>query len=112
MRAGELKHRVTVERSTDAQDASGDPVKKWNPLVSNVPAAIEPLRGREFYGSNQTLAERDTRIRIHWATPLDDLSPKDRITHQGMIYNIVNVAQLKLARREIQIDCLSGVNDG
>lgn len=111
MRAGNLDRRATIERSVDSQDASGDPVKNWGTLVE-VWALIEPLRGRELYSASQIIGELDTKITIRWAPALNNLTDKDRVSHQGVVYNIVQVSHVRLEHREIELFCKSGANLG
>lgn len=112
MRAGALKRRVTFERAVDTQDSTtGEMVRSWAALAT-VWARVEPLRGKEYFAAEAVQAEADTRITARWNNALSTVSEKDRAQHQGAIYNIVNVIPVEAGRRELQIMCKSGVNDG
>lgn len=118
MRIGALRHRLTLETAVDTQDqTTGEPVRTWSTLAT-VWAEIAPIKGREVLSGNVTLGEVDTRIRIRWASALANLGVKSRARHADVdgrldvIYNIVSVAETKLGRREIELMCKSGTNEG
>ena len=112
MEAGRLRHRIAIERAVETQDSSGDPVIAWQP-IGTVWGAIEPLRGREgVYAGNDTLMEMDTRITVRYSPLTAALTGLNRLTHQGNYFNVVSVAQIRLAQREVEILAKSGVNSG
>lgn len=111
MNIGRLRHRVVIEAPVETQDASGDPVITWA-HVATAWAAVEPIKGREATFGNQTLEERDTRIVVRWSPLIDTLSAKYRLRHRQDIYNIVNLAEVDMAHKSVEILCKSGVNDG
>lgn len=84
--AGELRHRVRLERYEAARDANGeviqDPVtgatqEAWRP-VATVWAAIKPLSAREFIQSAATQSQITARIVIRHR---DDVDAAMRIVH-------------------------------
>ena len=118
MRIGALRHRLTIQTAIDTQDqTTGEPVRTWSTLAT-VWAEIAPIKGREALTSNVTLGEVDTRIRIRWSSALSNLGVKSRAKHADVdgrldvLYDIVSVAETKLGRREIELMCKSGTNEG
>lgn len=66
MEAGPLRHWVTLQRPTIAQDPNtGEEILGWED-VRTVPAAVEPLSAREFIQSGATQAQITARIRIRY----------------------------------------------
>ena len=53
MRSGMLRHRVTLQRFQQGQDAYGGPVETWED-VAIVWASLEAMSGREYFASQQT----------------------------------------------------------
>lgn len=53
MRAGDLRHRVTVQSLTEASDGHDGIVQTWANAVPRVPARVEPLVGRDLERSRQ-----------------------------------------------------------
>jgi len=70
--ASRLNKRITILRKPlpEDQDDSGQPLDDWIP-VATVWAAIEPLRGREFFAAQAVNAEVTTRIRIRYRSDVD-----------------------------------------
>ena len=85
MRSGMLRHRVTLQRFQQGQDAYGGPVETWED-VATVWASLEAMSGREFFASQQTQSEVTQRIRIRYRT---DVTADMRVTHNGKVFNIV-----------------------
>lgn len=68
MRAGKLRHRVTIQSPTSAtatRDALGERITDWTTVASSVPAAVEPMAGREAFlaAQRQSTATHTVRLR-------------------------------------------------
>ena len=85
MRAGMLRHRVTLQRFQQGQDAYGGPVETWED-VATVWASLEAMSGREFFASQQAQSEVTQRIRIRYRA---DVTADMRVIHNGKVFNIV-----------------------
>lgn len=110
--------RIVLETAVDTQSSTtGEPVRSWVTLAT-VWAGIEPLKVREVLLANTVMAEMDTRIRIRWAPALANLGTKTRARWTDVdgrierIYNVVSVVEPFTKRRELELLCKSGVNDG
>lgn len=112
MRAGELRHRIQVDRPVSMQDDTGDEVTEFEP-AGTVWGSIEPLRGRErLQAGTQITATMDTRIKLRWSPFIDGINAEWRLRHQDIIYNIESIAHIEMRQREIEIMCSSGINAG
>lgn len=111
MRAGKLRHRVTIERFAPSRDDAGSEVPVWESYAT-VWGSVEPLEGREGSATTQILADLDTVVTIRWSPQVDSVTPKWRVRHGGVTYDIVSVAHQKLGQREVVLACRSGVNSG
>ena len=85
MRSGMLRHRVTLQRFQQGQDAYGGPVKTWED-VAIVWASLEAMSGREFFASQQAQSEVTQRIRIRYRA---GVTADMRVIHNGKVFNIV-----------------------
>ena len=85
MRAGMLRHSVTLQRFQQGQDAYGGPVETWED-VATVWASLEAMSGREFFASQQAQSEVTQRIRIRYRA---DVTADMRVIHNGKVFNIV-----------------------
>lgn len=91
VKPGRLNKLVSVERNTEAIDTFGEAVKTWSALKTDVPASVEPLRGKELFAAQQVQAEISTRVRLRADPLLDDLVAKDRVVNGSLILEIVTV---------------------
>jgi SPP1 family predicted phage head-tail adaptor len=102
MRAGKLRHRISIERSIETQDSSyNEPLLQWV-LFAEVSASITPLNGRELIRAKQVELEVDTEITIRY---LDGLSPKMRIIYRGRIFEILSIINTEERNRELRLLC-------
>ena len=102
MKAGQLDQRVTVERLQGGVDELGQPLPDtWAPLFTCW-AAVEPLVGREYIAAQAAVSEVTAKIRMRfrpWMTA------EDRVIHEGTIYNIVSVIDVRSENRELVLMC-------
>jgi len=88
MRAGRLRHRVTIREFQQTQDpTSGEMVSAWVE-VATVWAHVEPLSVRDFVAAGAAQSEVSARITIRYR---DDLTAAMRIEHRGKTYAIAGV---------------------
>ena len=86
MDAGRLRHRVDFQRRVNNQDpVTGEIAPQWVNLFTSVPAAIEPLNGKEFIAANAVQSEITTRITVRYRA---GISATQRIKHGAKIYNV------------------------
>jgi SPP1 family predicted phage head-tail adaptor len=111
MRAGPLRHRLTIDEKIETQASDGHLDPTWNP-IGTFYGSIEPARGREFYNGDQIRDDVDTTIRMRYSIRIAELTPRHRIRHQGVIYNVVTVLPDATQRRMFRVMCKSGTNDG
>ena len=101
MRAGKLRHRVTIKKQTDAKDEYGERLDDWVD-VATVWAAVEPLRGREFFEAFRENAEVTTRIRIRYR---DDVDRTMIVQHGTTEFEILHIIHPEVRKRELQLMC-------
>ena len=97
MRAGKLRHRITIEAPTAVQDQYGEPVEGWTPFVS-VMASREDLAGREWFAAQQTQSEVTTRFVLRYVA---GVTTTMRVALDGVVYNIVSAADPDGKRRTL-----------
>jgi len=101
IRAGELRHRVTIQQKSVTRNTFGEEIVTWQD-VATVWAAIEPLRGREFFESQQVNAEVTTRIRIRYRP---GITPTMRVVYGSRIFDIQAVINVEERNRELHLMC-------
>lgn len=102
MRAGTLRHRVTVEHRAETRDDYGGVTTAWTVFASSVPAAILPVSGREFFQAEANQAEVSTKIVMR---ELAGLLPSMRILHDGQQYNIRAILPDATLKRHVVCMC-------
>ena len=106
MRAGKLRHRITIQDKTVSQNDYGEEIITWTD-VDTLWGSVEPLRGREYIQARQEQAAVTTRIRCRHRS---SITPSMRAVHDGRNYEILSV--INPAERNIQMElmCREDVN--
>jgi len=98
-----LNKRVTILRppGPDDVDEYGQPLDDYVP-VTTIWAAIEPLRGREYFSAMSEHAEVTTRIRIRYR---DDVDRTMRVKYGEAEFEILHIIQPEFGKKELQLMC-------
>jgi SPP1 family predicted phage head-tail adaptor len=111
MRAGDLRHRITILHFVSGKDEDGLPTKEWRPLAE-VWAAVGPLQGREFWQAKAVQAESTVRVRIRYVKGWKDsagnlvpVSTKLRVQYGDRVLGIESVIDSDERHVELQLLC-------
>ena len=91
MESGQLKHRIVIERPTEAADSFGEPDKTWAEFIHTY-ARIAPVTGREFFDAQVVNEEKMIRFTIRFQAGITE---KMRINWDGRIFNINAVLNIQ-----------------
>lgn len=94
MKAGDLRHRITIQRPAWSTDAKGNRVKKWADVAS-CRASMADVSGRDFYAAQAYQAQDTVTFGIRWR---DSIDRECRIVHAGQIYQIEQINHLGYKR--------------
>ena len=110
MKAGTLRHRVTIQQPVSAQNpTTGAETVTWQ-YFAQVWASVEPVSVREFVAAKSGQSEVMARIVIRYRPGIDATM---RILFRGAVYNIEGVLpDPKSGREYITLPVSMGVNDG
>lgn len=110
MRAGRLRHRVTIEQPTTTQDPNtGEQVPGWA-AVATVWASVEPLSAREFIAAGAGQSSVSARVMMRYRS---DVTAGMRLTYRGKVYNIKGVLPDPESGLEwLTLPVSQGVDDG
>jgi len=110
MKAGKLRHRVTIQSPDITQNpVTGEMDNVWAE-VATVWASVEPLSVREFMASAATQSEISARITIRYR---EGIAANMRILYRGQAYNIEGVlADPNSGLEYLTLPVSAGVNDG
>lgn len=101
MRAGLLRKRITLQRSTSTQDTFGADVVTWADVGGRW-ASVEPLAGREFEDGQQNISRIETRFVTRYTT---GITSKNRIVFNNVNYDIESIINVDQRDREMEILC-------
>lgn len=86
MRAGPLRHRVTIQELAEVQNTFGEVPQVWQDAEVSW-ASVEPLAGRELFAAQQVRPELTHKIVMRYR----QISTKNRILFGNRIFNIDSV---------------------
>lgn len=113
MRAGRLRHLVTVQQlaaGSPQQKPTGEPDVAWAAYLSDIPAEISPVIGREFFAADQVQSKVDTKIRVRYEVGVTDgITASMRVLHGAVVYEIEAVMNVENRNRELLLMCATGV---
>ncbi len=116
MRAGRLRHRLTLEKRADTQSDSGEVVPTYA-FFDECWGNIKPLAGREYFAAQQLQADVTTEIIIRYRPGIDSTI---RIRHRpntqegdGDVYDVTAVMQDDTSGiRELRLMCTKRESEG
>ena len=106
MRAGLLRHRLTLKKPVTTRDSVGGEVITWTTFTT-VWGAVWPLRGTEYMGAQQIQSAVSHRIRIR-QLPADlrsSFDSKCRITFGTRTFHIESI--INVDERDIYLEIMA-----
>lgn len=101
VRAGRLRHRITLERLTNSDDEYGEPTSSYE-VYGSFWAAVESLSGRELWQAQQVKATTTHRVTMRYVT---GVAPGMRVIHKARTLEIDSVVDVGERTRELQLMC-------
>jgi len=93
-RAGKHRHKITIEQRTVVRSATGATRDAWNE-IGDAWVSIEPLNGREFYASNQTVGESTHKLRAARWDDIKGATEEMRAVFGTRIFDIIDVINVR-----------------
>lgn len=110
-----LRHRVLLQRRATGADAAGQALQSWQD-VATVWAAVEPIRGAEWFAAGQEQASADVRVTIRHRTDVTSawrVVPSVGSPYAGQPMDVQGMPiDVRGERRYLELMCLAGVKDG
>lgn len=104
MRAGKLRHLVSIERAAKTRGEYGEEVETWAEL-RNAWVEIKPISGSETIQGGQV----DARVTHQIAMRHGEIVNSDRINFSGRIFNLTRVLDIHERGRELLILAIEDV---
>jgi len=105
MRAGTLRHRITIQQATTSPDAAGQPIATWSDWLPNEPAEVLETAGAETVRGVQVSATATHVVRVRFR---DGYGEQLRIVWGTRILGVVNARDVDGRRRELWISAREG----
>lgn len=108
MKAGDLRHYITIQAPTTTQNTYGEKSIIWT-SNKKVWGAVWPLRGDDYLAARGLQASITHRIRIRYTTLMatTEISPNNaRISFDGRIFNLQSA--INVDERSIYLDLMCG----
>lgn len=113
MKAGRLRHRITVERPVYVQSSNTGSVSKrgWETVKEDIPAEVKYLSGRELIAAQATHSKVTARITIR--NRPEAITADMRILFKNKIFNIEAVLpDDKSGNEYLTLPVYEGTNNG
>lgn len=105
MRAGQLRHRVTIQERGTTQDEYGAPIEEWTNVTTDW-ANVEPLRGMERHAAKHTEASADVKVTMRYRS---GVTSTNRLKFGSRIFDIESPINIGEANRTLEIFCKEAV---
>lgn len=105
MNIGGLRHRVTIQRSEDYRNENGITKSVWVDKAT-VWAHMRYISGREYWEAKKYEAESTVEFIIRY-NECKDLSVKDKLLHNGIVYNINSIDNVLFKNETLKIKAMA-----
>lgn len=118
MRAGDLRRRIALQTRDSTQDDYGMQVLEWTDYMSNVPADIQSLSGRELVAAKAVYTEVTHIIVVRYMVMLADplkVAAMRVVYGNGSVtryFNIGVVVNVDERNKEIHLYAAEGLKNG
>ena len=102
MRAGALRHKVTLKSPSGSQDAYGETSLSFSD-VADVRASISPLSGRELMNAQQVNSDVTHRVTIRFYS---GVQPSWRVVFGTRTFEVQSVRNLDERDRTMELMCV------
>ncbi len=106
MRAGKLRHPITIEQPTDTQGSTyGQAGLTWT-TFKRTRASIEPASGKEQIGADQVQAGVTHVVGMRF---IPGVTTKMRIAFGTRVFSIISTLNIQERNRELKLMCMEEV---
>jgi SPP1 family predicted phage head-tail adaptor len=109
IRAGRLRHRVTIEKRVESRSATGAVQFTWTTHAANVPAEIIHGKGKEVFQSDQQQNWIFATVTIKF---VPGITTKMRVNNNGVLYDISAILPDPSQQSYLDLWCAQGINLG
>ena len=107
--AGKLDRRVQFQRFDVTDDGFGQ-VETWADHGGPIWASKTDISDGEKWRASEVAASITTRFVVRYSTFTRDLTPKDRLTFEGRVFDIAGIKEIGDRRRWLEITAAARVD--
>lgn len=113
MRAGDLRHRITLQKRDAGVDSLSNPLLTWSNFAT-VWADIAPMSGREMLAAAAVHVSVSHIVTIRYQSQFSDVRAMAamRIMYGTRVFNINSSLDMDERHRTIELTCNEGLTDG
>lgn len=113
MRAGDLRHRITLQIRKSEPDELNQPSLEWRDLCA-ISAGIQPMTARERMVAQANQSELTHLVVIRWQSQFSDprYMATLRIKYGNRIFNIQGSIDPDERHKSLELSCSEGLTDG
>lgn len=102
VKAGDLDRLIQFQRYTETTDGFGA-VQQWADHGSQLPAAKTEVSDAERWRAGEVASVITTRFLVRWSSFTAAITPKDRLTCDGVTYEISGIKEVMGRRDALEI---------
>ena len=102
MRAGRLRHVITIESKAQTVDSYGDVVKGYTPVYSDIRAEVGQPTGKQLERAGMTANEA---LRVITLRYVPGITPRHRVVYDGRYMDIESVVNVRERSRSLELVC-------
>ena len=106
MKIGQLRHRLEIQEQRFVRDEWGNQVSEWL-TVATAWAAIEPIRGEEYWAAGAQQGETIHRVTMRY---VPGVTPEHRLLFGDRILEIESTLNLEERSRLLELLCKERLN--
>lgn len=108
MRAGKLRHMITLQSPTGTRDAVGERTTTWTHVMATK-ASITPVKSTERFIDPQLKGSITHKLRIRYASEIAAIDTSWRAVFEARVFVINGVRDIEEHHHEIELLCTEGL---
>ena len=102
MQAGQLRHRITLQKPKPGNDGVTDDSGEWIDVATRR-ALIRPVSVKEIYAAQGYVGQQDVVMVIRYEPPFDEMNYHWRVFFQNRKYDVVGVMNIDMKDQWLKI---------
>ena len=105
MNSGRLRHRITIQTATEAQNNAGETIETWGTFAQRW-AEVKAIKGDEMQQADKVAGRATHTVKIRYT---DNVTIKMRILFSTQTFNIVAIRPDRTDEKFQILDCKENI---